>query len=173
MYKYLLLILILCGCQTHKSMISNESEKIEKSNTNCPENGTCNLEVINNTSVILSRDEFGKSYIKTKNSKSTLIKYSYAKKKDVDIADDGYSEIIYLELKNGVENLQKKGNALSDVNAIFGRFCFCGDKTGYYKITHGELIIKKGNGGDFILTFNFKILETPQLIFEINERLLL
>ena len=56
----------------------------------------------------------------------------------------GYYEVIYLNIDKIDPNMVLKDKSLAEVDAIFGRMCFCTkESTGYFPIRKGVLKSKK------------------------------
>ena len=171
MYKVLLVLLLLMGCQTKKEIVNSVDTMQKKSVSTCPDDGVCTIEVLKNKSVHLKYDEFDLPYVDFSESNSTLIKYSYNRNVEENLADANYEEIIYIEINDTSKDFSLKNEELTKVNALFGRLCFCRGATGFYPIREGNLsIIREEN--NLIIDFNFTIKEVPQVIGTINEKII-
>ena len=166
MAKILLIVFLLIGCQSKKEALISNNIIQKKEAKSCPNDGVCTIEVLKNKSVHLRYDEFDLPYVDFSESKSTLLKYSYKRNVEETLADAYYEEIVYIEIKDINEDYVLKDVELTQVNAIFGRLCFCRGATGYYKISEGQLNLNRKSQN---LNFTFKINEVPQVINAIDE----
>lgn len=174
--KILLCILttLVFSCKT--SVIDNQATNDEiKSNltSNCPNDGSCTFEIISNSSMQITSDETGALYPKFLKSESMVLKYEYKRNEQSNIADDGYSELIYLEIKKDDLELELKNFELKQVKLLFARLCFCRGETGYFEVTDGHLSIFKKNDIDYQIDLTFKTDKVPQLINHISETFVL
>lgn len=167
MKKVLLFILLLMSCQTKKEIVNPEGPMQKKEVYSCPDDGKCSVEILENKSVNLIKDEFGIPYVNFSFSNSKLIKYSYIKNVEEHLSDGYYEEIIYFEIKDFEKDYNLKDDELFEVNAVYGRICYCKGETGYYTIKEGELSLTKNNN-NYNINFTFKINEVPQIINKIN-----
>ena len=168
MTKILLIVFLLIGCQSKKEAIISNNIIQKKEARLCPDDGVCTIEVLKNKSVHLKYDEFDLPYVDFSESNSTLIKYSYKRNVEENLADANYEEIIYIEINDASIDFNLKNEELTQVNAVFGRLCFCRGATGFYPIREGELSLKKTKENKE-LNFIFKINEVPQVINTIHE----
>ena len=164
MNKFFLIFIILISCKTNntltESRLANESSVFE-----CPEDGTCSFEILKNKQIKLKSDEFGKSYIEIENKlASDLLKFNYKRNPIEDTADSNYEEIVFFQMNEFKDNMSLKDEALTSVNAIYGRLCFCRGSSGYFPIKQGTLNIEKLSNSNYQITFDFKINEVPQII---------
>ncbi len=74
---------------------------------------------------------------------NTVLKYTYTRNKIPNTEDSSYVEEIYIELDSKNIETNLKDAQLANVKVVFARLCFCKGQTGYYKVTNGELSIKK------------------------------
>ena len=70
-----LLFLIIVSCKS--AFVVNEA--ILVNTLNCPENGTCIIELLPNKSLEFKQDEFGNSYPVISEGNKTIFKYTYSK----------------------------------------------------------------------------------------------
>ena len=132
----------------------------------CPKNGTCTTELLKNKSMVVKKDEFGRTYYTLEDHPNVdVIKFSYNKTVKGDIQDAGYREEVVFEWNEDSKSVSDA--ALQKTKMLFGRFCFCRGQTGYYKITKGNLAVTL-QPKERILTLNFKIEEVPQITDSIN-----
>lgn len=165
---FILSISISCGSHRSKSaIILNEDIQID--GAQCPENGSCNLELIPNKSLIFKKDEFGFTYPVISEGEKTILKYTYKKTSNPNLQDANYSEIIYAEFDPTMQETTVENEELQQFNFHFGRFCFCKGETGYYPITDGKFNLKRKGRDSIRVELKFKILEVPQILNNICE----
>ncbi len=169
MYKFFLIFLFVFSCKVNNTTLeNNQSDK--KDFFECPKEGICSVEILNNKLIKLKKDEFGKSYIDLEeSSKTNLLKFSYKKHPIEDTADSNYEEVVFIEIKDIEKNISLKNKELLTVNAVFGRLCFCRGSSGYFPIQEGNLSIKKVSKNTYKIDFSFKINEVPQVITFFSE----
>jgi len=160
-----LLFLIIVSCKS--AFVANEA--ILVNTLNCPENGTCTIELLPNKSLEFKQDEFGNSYPVISEGNKTIFKYIYTKNPIPNTQDSNYTELVFAELDSTILAKTLTNEALQDIKLHFGRLCYCKGETGYYPIKNGEFKITKSNKKAFKIDFNFKIDEVPQIISAINE----
>lgn len=166
-----LLILIIVSCKSTKNTTSTfvVNEAFLINTVNCPENGTCTIELLPNTSLEFKKDEFGNTYPVIAEGNKTIFKYIYTRDPVPNTQDSNYSEIVFAELDSIVSKKTFTDETLQNIKLHFGRLCFCKGETGYYPIKKGKFKISKSSKKSFKIDFNFKINEVPQIISAINE----
>lgn len=109
-------------------------------NSSCPEDGICDFEILPNKSIEIKTDSFGKIYYKlTENTDSEVYHYNFSEKAtDTTLADASYREEILFELKKNSE-VNLSNEKLQETKMLFGVFCFCKGKAGYYTVNKGFL----------------------------------
>ena len=166
-----LLILLIVSCKSTKNanaaFVAKEAFLINA--TNCPENGTCTIELLPNKSLEFKKDEFGNSYPVISEGNKTIFKYVYAKNPIPNTQDSNYTELVFAELDATISAKTLTNEALQDIKLHFGRLCFCKGQTGYYPIKNGNFKISKASKKSFKIDFDFKIDEVPQIISAIKE----
>ncbi|MDU8886784.1 hypothetical protein RXV94_11480 [Yeosuana sp. MJ-SS3] len=137
--------------------------------TQCPEDGNCTFEVLENKSLEKLKGSLGESYYKVVEGKNLLLRFQYERNQIPNTVDGHYIEQVFVELDKN--NLEVELNSVNSkkIRVVFARFCYCKGQTGYYDIDKGSLIIKKVEGNKYQLDFYFKITEVPQIITEIHE----
>lgn len=160
----ILLSLILLSCNSKNTVTEKATVK-----NNCPKDGICSSDVLLDTELQIMTDEFDNSYYKLiKSMGKILLKYEFIRKENPQIADDSYSEIIFIQIDNLTTNLELEDASLSKAKVSFARMCFCREATGVYPVKKGKLKLNKFKN-EFDLKLEFKIDEVPQVITSINE----
>lgn len=160
-----LLFLIIVSCKS--AFMVNEAILINAAN--CPENGTCTIELLPNKSLEFKKDEFGNSYPVISEGNKTIFKYTYTKNPIPNTQDSNYTEHVFAELDSTISAKTLTNEALQNIKLHFGRLCYCKGETGYYPIKNGNFKISKSSKKSFKIEFNFKIDEVPQIISELKE----
>jgi hypothetical protein len=162
--QILFVLILLTSCKT-KTVSDNKSVELQK----CPIEGSCSFEVFKDTELLVLEDEFKNSYYQLKAAKGRVVlKFEYSKKEDPHLADDSYSEMIFIEIDEDVNDLELNDELLSKAKVSFRRMCFCRGATGFYKIRKGRLRIYEHLKG-FQVSLNFEIDEVPQVITSFTE----
>lgn len=165
-----IMILMFGSCKTSSDigLRSNNETKINAT-TNCPEDGSCAFETIPNSSMTIMTDGIGALYPQFHESNALILKFEYKKDELPNLEDDGYSELIYLEINKDQLELELKNSELDEVKLLYARLCYCKGLTGYYKITNGHLSITKKKNEEYHLELSFQTNEVPQIINHISE----
>ena len=155
---------LLFSCNAQK----NVSASIPKITSECPSDGTCEIEILKNKHLLLHYDDLGGMYYDIKeNNGTTVIHYQYNKTTEANLQDGHYREDLIFEIKNSDTSLDLTDIELQQTKLIFGRHCFCKGQTGYFKIENGNLnLVSKNNEIYFSLSFFCK--QVPQIINSIS-----
>ena len=166
---FFIAILLFATITSCKGIHFQLKEPIMLDTLDCPENGTCNLELIPNKSIEFKSDEFGNTYPVISEGNKTLFKYTFQKKPIKNTQDSNYTEIIYAELPAEISELSLTNESLQNVKLYFGRLCYCKGATGYYPIKDGVFKISKTSKESITFKVDFKITEVPQIISTIHQ----
>lgn len=162
--QILFVFTIFTSCKT-KTATDNKSIEQQK----CPVEGSCSFEVFKDTELLVLEDEFKNSYHQLKAAKGRVVlKFEYSKDEEPYLADDSYSEMIFIEINEDVSELELNDELLSKAKVSYRRMCFCRGATGLYKIRKGRLDISEYLEG-FQVTLHFEIDEVPQVITSFTE----
>ena len=151
---------LLFSCNAQK----NISSTTPKLSSECPQEGTCTIEVLKNKQLILHYDDLGGMYYDIKDQEgTTVIHYQYNKTTQANLQDGHYREDIIFEIQNSEKSLNLTDSELQQTKLIFGRHCFCKGQTGYFKVEKGKLnLSSKKNDFGFNLTLHNE--KVPQII---------
>ena len=169
MRKFILLFLVgfLFSCSAQQAI----SDFTSKLTSECPIDGTCEIEILKNKQLVLLYDDFGGMYYDIKeNEGTTVLHYQYNKTTQANIQDGHYREDLIFEIKNSDKSLNLTDTALQQTKLIFGRHCFCKGQTGYFKLEKGALILEEKNN-TFELKINFSTEKVPQIINQITAKI--
>lgn len=158
-------ILLLLSCKT-KEVNFRESKNISLI-SNCPKSGNCEIELTQNKNYKMGKDDSGAAYpIYFDDDSKILISFTYQKTQDPNLADDYYREMILMAIPNNLATGSYNNKELEQFNISYGRFCFCGDKVGYFNLEYGTLEVYK----DYV-SLNFKTNTQPQVINKVSFKL--
>ena len=157
----LLFISVLLSCATKKpappiSIVALQSD--------CPKAGTCNVQFLKNKSMVLASEDNKNSYTLIDNPEKNVIVFTYSKTVKGNLQDAGYREEVVFETTQELSELNLNDTDIQKSKMLFGRFCYCKGQTGYYRVRNGKMTVDSNNN----LFLNFKVLEVPQIITEIN-----
>lgn len=149
----------------------NSSEKttmkeLHKFKSDCPDGGTCEIEIHKNKKLEMRDDQNGGMYSEIVEGNNLVIEYSYLKPAPEGIADGNYFETIQFEVPANTNNLTKENAALADVKLVFSKHGF--RKSDTFRVTNGKLSLQK-SGDKISLDLNFKVKETSQVISQIKQ----
>ena len=169
MRKFILLFLVgfLFSCSAQQTI----SDFTPKLTSECPIDGSCEIEILKNKQLVLLYDDFGGMYYDIKDQEgTTVLHYQYNKTTQANIQDGHYREDLIFEIKNSDKSLNLTDTALQQTKLIFGRHCFCKGQTGYFKLEKGALILEEKNN-TFELKINFSTEKVPQIINQITAKI--
>jgi len=150
-------------------MVKNETKSIPLTlKRECPQDGTCTVEVLKNKSLGIKTDDLGGIYYEIGAATETsVVVYQYNRKVEKGLQDGQYREDIVFEINNSDSLISRSDNELQKTKMIFGRHCYCKGQAGYFKVTQGQLTLnKKKNAVSFHL--DFTITQVPQIIHSIK-----
>lgn len=165
-FKTVLVLSIILGvmaCKTNQKNLENV-ESVSESTTICPEDGNCTFEIFNNSSLEIKKDGIDALYPEVKEGDHKVLKFEYKRTQDSRIADDGYREVIYLEISSNTKNLHLEDQDLKQAKVFFGRLCFCGDQAGYFPVEKGRLKVSTNKDKTVSYSLDFEISKVPQKI---------
>ena len=108
----------------------------------CPEEGICSVELLNNKSIVLKKDDIGQFYYQIlDNAETSVIKYTYQKPEIKDVLDGNYQEEILIQFdhkKSAIDFTKDEENNF----LLYSRQCYCKGQTGIFKMEEGNVSIK-------------------------------
>lgn len=161
---------VISSCATNKVQENEKKQLIPPPHINCPGDGNCSFEVLENSSLNLAYDSTGKLYPEVKEGTKIVIKYTYKRKAVENVMDSGYAEYVYLEFDPDDKQIILKDKELKKVKMIFGRICYCKGAMGYFPVQQGNLFLFNREGNLQIRT-SFKVNKVPQIIQQIDENI--
>lgn len=143
LFPMMILAISCCSTKTTQAMMSSTDKvKIE----DCPEDGECSFEILQNKGLSIKNNTIGEMYYETEdNPEKVVFLYKFKRKiEDKTLQDAGYREEIAFEMDKNYSDFSLTGKDLQRTKMIFGVFCYCKGKAGYYRIREGN-ITKKGS----------------------------
>lgn len=149
--KKIFLLLLIIGFVSSCKCTKNTLDNTKTAQMDCPNNAECATETLKDSALVIVADVTNKPFYTLVEQKGvTVYRYKMNENKDPQYQDGGYSEEIIFELPSDFKDGTISGKEILKTNALFGVFCYCKEKAGYYKINEGSLT-KIGN------TFSIKI----------------
>lgn len=137
----LLFALPLLSCST--KVVPEQKDSPIKTTTlelSCPENIDCSFEILKNKSMDIKTDETGALYYEmVDNPEKVVYSYQYKQKNDNNLQDAFYREEIVFEMDKNHSDFSFSNDELQTKNMLFGVFCYCKGKAGYYKVKKGSI----------------------------------
>lgn len=169
-FYFLIPLFLVNACKTQTgSVISSETnkmEKLEKSDSDCPKDGTCKVVIHKNKQLNLVDDGSGSLYPEIVDGKNLVVEYTYLKRGPEGTADGNYFETINFEIPSQTQNLVKENSALADVKMLFSKH---GNRlAGYFPVVQGKLSYSKA-GNTATINLRFKVDNSSQVITHIKE----
>lgn len=132
---------ISCGSNYNSNELKSTNNASFKIESICPKNGECKFEIIQNKSLEIETDGIGKIYYKINESTDkNVYRYNYSDKiKDTLLQDAGYHEEIVFEIEKNKKDFSFTNHELKATKMVFGVFCYCKGKAGYYEVNEGNL----------------------------------
>lgn len=120
---FILASITLLGCVTRKDTLGRI--------TTCPDGVNCRYESYKNTQLIIKKDDTGQIYLeRTPQIGVRTLIYYYEKDTNQAYVDGHYIEEIHFEIPE--KYLTKDYDTIPISKSIFGVFCYCKGKAGYY-----------------------------------------
>jgi hypothetical protein len=136
----ILIALIISSCKSQKDFDKNSNSGKIMSLTDCLPDAKCTLQITKDMGVIIKKDEIGKlNLLFESKPNTTAYHYIMSENHDQQYMDAGYREEIAFELPSNFKNGTISGKQLVESGALFGVFCYCKGKAGYYAITGGTI----------------------------------
>lgn len=168
-FLFLTSFFIINGCSCQKK-INSKTDFIENFKVEsfiCPEGGTCDLQVVNNKSILLKTVNDKIYYdIKDDSTKITIV-YTYSKNIEASEYDGGIQEKIIFEIESKNYQISLQDSSLSQVKLIYKKVNNARAPNTYLPISKGKLVINTLNGK---INFNleFEISNNSQITKVLN-----
>lgn len=136
----LLLISTVSGCKCKKLALETDEIQATTILNNCLEKAVCTQDIFRDLALDVQIDGTGKPfYTIVSNLGTTVYRYQMVENKDSQYQDGGYREELIFELPSFTKDTTLSGKKLSVTKALFGVFCYCKGKAGYYPIKVGTI----------------------------------
>lgn len=164
----LALVLSFCNCQK-TNIAKKETKGIPLSITSeCPQDGTCTVEVLKNKNLVIKTDDLGGIYYEIGAATETsVVVYQYNRKVEKGLQDGQYREDVVFEINNSDSLISLSDNELQKTKMLFGRHCYCKGQAGYFKVTQGQLTLEQKKNA-VLFQLDFTITQVPQIIKSIK-----
>lgn len=154
-----------------KSNIDANKSSAKEEITNlleCPENGICTIEILENKSLNVLNDDIGSIYYQlAENESRSVVHFKYDRNKTEYTSDSGHVEEIIFEIDKNEKNINLENIELQETKMLFGRHCFCRGQAGFFKVKMGKLKISTEKEKT-TYELSFKVNDIPQLFSEIK-----
>jgi len=146
----------LFGCKSKKTAMDTATKNVTiRTIADCPTNAKCTQEALKDSTLVIGQDVTGKPfYTITTKTGTTIYRYIMSENQDQRYVDGGYQEEIVFELPSDFKNGTISGKQILQTKALFGVFCYCKGKAGYYSIQDGSIT----------KTTNAIVIEIPALV---------
>ena len=156
-YITIFLLFMMHNCKsTNSNFMSNfaNNKTVNLQEQDCPKNGTCDVEIMENKSIRLLKDGIGKIYPKVIDGNNIVILYTFKIGSPNNYQDGHDSETLHIEINaNTLDKLVD--NDLKQINLLYGKHCFCKDIVGYYPIKKGQFSMQKLKNNKVQIKINF------------------
>lgn len=135
---------ISCKTQTAPTVSSDKgfARQIQNPESKCPEGGTCSVEVFENKTLAVLRDDAGVLYPSLGDGENTVVVYTFLQNPEGTV-DGDYSETLHFEIPASSRLVELENETLEKANVLFGKHCNCPGEAGYYKIVDGSLFMEQ------------------------------
>ncbi len=173
-YAFLSALILVCACKTQNTVDSSKEIAVVSEPQNnegyCPEGGNCTVKLHKNSSLVLKKDTADSYYPVIEKGDGIVVEFKFLIKGPEGTADGDYSETIHFEINKATEILNIKGEALEQVQLLFGKHCFCRGEAGYYRVKDGNLTLQKLKD-NINVDISFNIPDVSHKIFNIKEKI--
>lgn len=144
MKKFLFILLIssvVSSCKSKKTMVENIDKHTIRTVTECLADAKCTFEVYKNSALSIEIDEATQKpyYLINPQEGTDVYRYERSENQDEQYMDGGYREEIIFELSSNFKAGTISGKEIISTKALFGIFCYCKGKAGYYTIEQGKI----------------------------------
>lgn len=131
---------LLFSCKCKKTAVENDNKNNMTTIADCFPNAKCTQEILKDSTLVIENDVTGKPFYKIVAKKGTTVyRYIMNENQDKKYMDEGYREEIIFELPSDFKSETISGKRILQTKALFGVFCYCKGKAGYYSIQEGTL----------------------------------
>lgn len=136
-----LIISSIIGCKCKKTAVDNMQKHTTIIMNDCLADAKCTFETYKDSALLIEIDEATQKPYYTINPQkgTTVYRYEMSENVDPQYMDGGYREEIIFQLPSDFKEGIIKGKDLLNTKALFGVFCYCKGKAGYYTIEEGTI----------------------------------
>lgn len=137
----LVTVAVAMGCKCKKTTVEHAEKNTETTMNNCPADAKCTSEVLENKMLSIAMDvPTSKPYYTIESNEGTTVyRFKMSENVEQQYVDGGYHEEIIFQLPSDFKTGILTGKELENTKALFGVFCYCKGKAGYYTITKGTI----------------------------------
>lgn len=143
MKKILALLIIISAvssCKCKQNTLQNTSKTTTTVMKECLADAKCIQEIHTDSALSIEKEDSGRPFYKIQpQPKTTVYRYEMSQNQDQQYVDGGYREEIIFELPSDFKSGTISGKEIPKTNALFGVFCYCKGKAGYYTINDATI----------------------------------
>ena len=144
MKKFFFIFLIISsiiGCKCKKTAVDNMQKHTTIIMNDCLADAKCTFETYKDSALLIEIDDATQKPYYTINPQkgTTVYRYEMSENVDPQYMDGGYREEIIFQLPSDFKEGIINGKDLINTKALFGVFCYCKGKAGYYTIEEGTI----------------------------------
>jgi hypothetical protein len=160
----LLLLTAVLSCKSKKTVVSETPKMTTKILKECLAGANCMQETHRDAKLTIKIEDSGKPFFALEPQIGTTVyRYEMSENQDQQYMDGGYREEIIFELPSDFKIGVISGEALLETKALFGVFCYCKGKAGYYFIEQGTITGTKEG-----ITIEFPQIVEGQKVFKVQ-----
>ena len=143
MKKILALLIIVSAvssCKCKQNTLQNTSKTTTTVMKECVADAKCIQEIHTDSALLIEKEDSGRPFYKIQPQPGTTVyRYEMSQNQDQQYVDGGYREEIIFELPSDFKSGTISGKEILKTNALFGVFCYCKGKAGYYTINNATI----------------------------------
>lgn len=160
----LIVISVFTSCKCKQKAVENTSKTTTTVVKECLADAKCIQEIHTNTALSIQIQDTGKPFYELQpQPETTVYRYEMRQNQDQQYVDGGYREEIIFELPSDFKSGVLSGKDILKTKALFGVFCYCKGKAGYYAIN--EATITKTDKG---VSIKIPTIVEGQKVFEVK-----
>lgn len=156
-YRIFIIFFLFFSCSSKKEALVEENVKKENiQNFNCPNEGHCLLEILNEKSLEIKTINNALLFSLADNKEKITIHFQYSKNLEDIAIDGGYREEYFFEIDNRNHSADLNNETLQNVKMLFGKYSNTrGNNNGLHFLKNGHLVYEINDGKiDFNFTTN-------------------
>ena len=137
---FLIVITTSFGCHCKKAAVADAKKHTAKIIKDCAENAVCTEDIFKDSALEIATDGADKPYYTiVAQPGTTVYRYQMAENQDQQYLDGGYREELIFQLPSDFQPGTVSGKQIFETKALFGVFCYCKGKAGYYTLKAGKI----------------------------------